>query len=161
MRFVAGYRRSIITAINHHARFAIAAVVPDKSSKNAAHFTGLVKRIFPAAITPILTDNGSECAGAFADTAQHNHRRHCHTYPKSPKMNPINERFTRTIQEEFVDYHEDRLINRTACTPRLLTDDLITDNTKRPHAALNDMTPCQTIMNLSPESGKGWHRTRH
>ena len=59
-----------------------------------------------------------------------------------------------------MDDHEDRLINRTECNHRLRTDDLITDNTKRPHAALNYMTPCQTIMNLSPESGKGWHRTQ-
>ena len=159
VRFVAGYRRYLLTAIDHHSRFAVAAVVPDKSSHSAAHFADLVKQIFPAPITQVLTDNGSEFAGAFAETAKHNHWRHCHTYPKSPKMNAINERFNRTIQEEFVDYHDDLLINRTEFNHRLLTDYLITYNTKRPHAALNYMTPCRTIMNISPESGKRWHRT--
>ena len=29
----------------------------------------------------------------------------CWTYPRSPKMNAHNERFNRTIQEQFIDYN--------------------------------------------------------
>ena len=28
-------------------------------------------------------------------------------YPRCPKMNAQNERFSRTLQEGFIDYHED------------------------------------------------------
>ena len=35
---------------------------------------------------------------------------HWHTYPKTPKMNAHVERFNRTLQEEFLDYHEDLLL---------------------------------------------------
>ena len=35
---------------------------------------------------------------------------HCHTYPRSPKMNAFNERFNRTVQEDFVDYEEGLLL---------------------------------------------------
>ena len=34
---------------------------------------------------------------------------HWHTYPKTPKMNAHCERFNRTIQEEFIDFHKDDL----------------------------------------------------
>ena len=38
------------------------------------------------------------------------HKNHWHTYPRTPKMNAHVERFNRTIQEEFIDYHEQLLI---------------------------------------------------
>lgn len=36
-----------------------------------------------------------------------------YTYPKTPKMNAHAERFNRTVQEEFLDYHEDLLFSDT------------------------------------------------
>ncbi len=59
---------------------------------------------------PFLTDNGCGFQGAFADYARGQRWRHCHTYPRSPKMNAFNERFNRTVQEDFVDYEEDLLL---------------------------------------------------
>ena len=49
-------------------------------------------------IEQILTDNGSEFQGAFADYARAQRWRHCHTYPRSPKMNPENEHCQRAFQ---------------------------------------------------------------
>jgi hypothetical protein len=36
------------------------------------------------------------------------------TYPKSPKMNAHNERFNRTIQDQFIDHHEELLFSDLA-----------------------------------------------
>jgi transposase InsO family protein len=33
------------------------------------------------------------------------HMIHYHTYPKTPKMNAHCERFSRTVQDEFIYYH--------------------------------------------------------
>ena len=71
----------------------------------------LLQALFPAPIRQVLTDNGSEFLGAFDQYAQQQGWRHCHTYPRCPKMNAYNERFNRTIQEEFVDYREDLLLD--------------------------------------------------
>jgi len=38
------------------------------------------------------------------------HLTHYHTYPRTPKMNAHCERFNRTVQDEFVDYHLDEMI---------------------------------------------------
>ena len=97
-------RRYIFTATDHASRFAFALAVPRANSSNAARFAQLVQALFLAPICQVLTDNGSEFLGAFDQYAQQQSWRHCHAYPRCPKMNAYYERFNRTIQEEFVDY---------------------------------------------------------
>jgi len=41
----------------------------------------------------------------FSDEIKRLHLVHYHTYPRTPKMNAHIERFNRTVQEEFIDYH--------------------------------------------------------
>jgi len=77
--FVLGVRRYILTATDHHSRFAFAVAVPRATSKNAAQFAALVQAVFPAPIQQVLTDNGSEFAGAFHDFAKQQGWRHNHT----------------------------------------------------------------------------------
>ncbi len=43
---------------------------------------------------------------------------HWWTYPRSPKMNAHVERFNRTLQEQFVDYHTDLLFDDLAAFNR-------------------------------------------
>jgi len=50
----------------------------------------------------ILSDNGSEFMKEFESLLQEKGLTHYWTYPRSPKMNAHNERFNRTIQEQFV-----------------------------------------------------------
>lgn len=58
-------------------------------------------------------------------------------------MNAHCERFNRTIQEEFSDYHKPEVFNRK------LIDYLIWYNTKRVHHAFkNKLSPVQFIMTL-------------
>jgi len=60
-------------------------------------------------IFAILSDNGSEFKKEFDSLLKEKGLTHYWTYPRSPKMNAHNERFNRTIQEQFVDYYEDLL----------------------------------------------------
>lgn len=59
----------------------------------------------------ILSDNGSEFMKEFDALIEQKGLQHYWTYPRSSKMNAHNERFNRTIQEQFVDYHEDLLFS--------------------------------------------------
>jgi len=145
VRFAYGCRRYIFTATDHASRFAFAVAVPRANSANAARFAGLVQSVFPAPIQQVLTDNGSEFAGTFDDFAREQGWRHCHTYPKCPKMNAYNERFNRTVQEELVDFEEDLPADDLRGFNRHLLDWLDRYNGERPHWGLNYLTPCQAI----------------
>lgn len=161
VRFAYGCRRYIFTATDHASRFAFAVAVPRANSANAARFAGLVQSVFPAPIQQVLTDNGSEFAGAFDDFAREQGWRHCYTYPKCPKMNAYNERFNRTVQEELVDFEEDLLADDLRGFNRHLLDWLGRYNGERPHWGLSYLTPCQAIAKQYPQKSRmSWHQTR-
>ena len=92
------------------------------------------------------------------------HLTHYHTYPRTPKMNAHCERFNRTIQDEFVDYHLDEMLDVDSFNQKL-TDYLIWYNTKRVHHAFkNKLSPYQFMLSLPinqiPEKCKsGWPHT--
>src|SRR4029079_2847489 len=99
----------MIACTDLHSHFAWVWATRSHASAAAAQFFRLIQAVFPFAIEAVLTDNGSEFQRHFAAAlAEHLHT-HWHTYPKTPRMNAHCERFNRTIQEEFVDYHYDPL----------------------------------------------------
>ena len=87
--------------------------------------------------------------------------RRWYTYPKSPKMNAHAERFNRTLQESFVDYHEDLLFTDLALFNRKLADWLVFYNTERPHHALGQQSPLSFLIQHQPECQRWWTHTRH
>lgn len=108
-----------------------------------------------------LTDNGSEFEKHFSDALKGLHLTHYHTYPKTPKMNAHCERFNRTIQEEFVDYHVYDLLNPNLFNRKLM-EWLIWYNAERPHYAFkNRIAPLQFMVSLpsSIECNEGWTHT--
>ena len=160
VRFIGRTRRYLLTATDHASRFAVAIAVPRHDSRHAARFASLVKALFPGRIKQILTDNGSEFQGAFATYARAQGWRHCHTYPRSPKMNAFNERFNRTIQEDFVDYEEDCLLDDLRLFNERLPGFLDRYNGQCPHHGLNNRTPCQMLAQHLPHlSHMWWHHT--
>ena len=70
----------------------------------------------------ILSDNGAEFQGHFQQRLDERGITPWWTYPRSPKMNAHAERFNRTFQEQFVDYHEDLLFDDLAAVNRQLAD---------------------------------------
>ena len=87
------------------------------------------------------------------------HKNHWHTYPKTPKMNAHVERFNRTIQEEFIDYHEELLITPNQFNRQLIPW-LIWYNAERPHWAVKLKSPVQFLLKENPSlCNSGWPNT--
>ena len=149
-RFVQGCKRYIITFEDIYTRFSFAWATTSHASKAAQEFFILCQKVFPYSFNflHILTDNGSEFKKHFSEELKKLHLTHYHTYPKTPKMNAHIERFNRTIQEEFVDYHTGLLVNPEEFNKKLM-DYLVWFNTKRVHCAFkNKLSPVQFMLTL-------------
>ena len=163
-KFVHGLRRYVITFEDIYSRFSFAWATTSHASLAAKEFFNHCRLVFPRQITFALTDNGSEFKKHFNQELLNLHIDHYHTYPRTPKMNAHCERFNRTIQDEFIDYHQGELINPLAFNRRLMTW-LIWYNSKRPHFAFqNKFSPLQYLLSLEraenqPESNLGWTHT--
>ncbi len=96
----------------------------------------------------VLTDNGSEFKKHFSNKLKELYLIHFRTYPRTPQMNTHIERFNRTIQEEFIDYHSYLLINPDDFNRKLI-DYLIFYNTKKVHKAFqNKFSPVQFMLSI-------------
>ncbi|MGN2390922.1 integrase core domain-containing protein, partial [Pelomicrobium sp. G1] len=104
--------------------------------------------------------NGSEFESSFAKTLEAHGIERWYTYPKTPKMNAHVERFNRTIQESFVDYHEDLLFTDLARFNQKLADWLLFYNTQRPHHRLGQRTPLSFLLQHQPECQRWWTHTQ-
>ncbi len=85
---------------------------------------------------------------------------HWWTYPRSPKMNAHAERFNRTLQEQFMDDHEDLLFDDLAAVNRKLADWLLAYHTVLPHHSLGRQSPVQFLIQHQPECQRWWTYTR-
>jgi hypothetical protein len=110
--------------------------------------------LLPAKPQVLLSDNGSEFESGFAKTLQAHGIKRWYTYPKTPKMNAHIERFNRTIQESFVDYHEELLFTDLARFNQKLADWLVFYNTQRPTIASASALLYHSSSNINP-SAKG------
>lgn len=134
-------KRYIFTAIDHYSKLALAVMYKSKSSFSAEDFLKRIYYLFDGKIENLQTDNGSEFQGLFQRAAQELGLGHYFNRPKTPKDNPVNERFNRTLKEEFLDlgnFHPDPgVFNK-----RLLAwlEEFIF---KRPHEALGYKTPIE------------------
>ena len=102
--------------------------------------------MLPGCPTHIQTDNGSEFAKYFHETAIKLKLTHYHTYPRSPKLNAHVERFNRTLQEEWIIYHRAVLRDDVSKANELLVEYLLWYNTRRPHHALGLRSPFQCMI---------------
>jgi len=142
-RFIHGYRRYALTFTDVYSRFSFARVTTSHASLAAKEVFTLVSTLFPYPLEHILTDNGSEFMKHFDQELRRLHKIHWHTYPKTPKMNDHCERFNRTLQEEFIDYHESELLNPDVFNRKLI-EWLLWYNGERPHWSLNLKSPIQS-----------------
>ena len=153
--FLDGMRRYVITFTDHYSRFAFAWATQSHASVAAREFFGIVTEVFPYPLQSVLTDNGSEFMKHFDEEIRRLHKNHWHTYPRTPKMNAHVERFNRTIQEEFIDYHEELLTSPDQFN-RLLVPWLLWYNAERPHWALELKSPVQFLLKENPALCNSW-----
>ena len=154
-----GLRRYLFTFIDPHSRFAIAFAAATQSSQQAAIALDALCQLLPKPPRFILSDNGSEFMGRFQQRLDDHGMTHWWTYPRSPKMNAHAERFNRTVQEQFVDYHEDLLFTDLAAFNRKLADWLVDYNTVLPHHSLGLQSPVNFLIHNQPECQRWWTYT--
>jgi transposase InsO family protein len=152
-------KRYVMIFIDPNTSFAFAAAVTHNNSTFAKEVFTCAHRCYPFPIQTVLSDNGSEFKGAFSQLLDEADIEHWHTYPKTPKMNAHCERFNRTIQEDFIDYHEDLLFTDIAAFNRKLADWLVWYNKDRPHYAQGQLSPVQTMINFQPKCNMYWTHT--
>jgi transposase InsO family protein len=140
-------KRYIFTAIDKYGKAAYARMYRNKSSKNGEDFLLRLNFLLDGKIPRVGHDNGSEFEKYFKEACQKLKIEQYYSRVRTPKDNPNNERFNRTLQEEFIqlgNFHSDPdIFNRD------LTEWLIEYNFKRPHEALGYQTPMKAS-HLSP-----------
>lgn len=132
-------KRYILTAIDTISKIAFARMYTSKSSRNASDFLNRVAYLLDYEMWNTLHDNGSEFHKEFQDVVKNLGFGDYWSRVRTPTDNPINERFNRTLKEEFIS-----LGNMTADTIQFnkgLTEWLIEYTFERPHQALGYETP--------------------
>ncbi|MDD3591973.1 MAG: integrase core domain-containing protein [Sulfurovum sp.] len=162
-----GIRRYIMTLVDPNSRIAFAVAIPTKHTKHTSKvlealidgLTGTIEINAKPKQFAILSDNGSEFMKEFETLLQEKGLTHYWTYPRNPKMNAHNERFNRTIQEQFVDYNEDLLFTDIVLFNQRMADWLIDYNTLIPHHSLNMKNPVQYLIENHRECQMLWTNT--
>ena len=146
VKFVNGLRKHIVTAIDISTGFAFAYAYKGHSSATTRDFFWKLEAVSPFAIKHVQTDNGCEFLHRFHDELNKKNIIHFFNYPRRPTQNAKIERFNRTIQEEFIDYHMHELAYDIDKFNHMLVEWLIWYNTKRPHHSLNLKSPINYLI---------------
>jgi transposase InsO family protein len=155
-----GMRRYVVTFKDMFSRFALAAALPSKHAKHTAKLWDIAKTAYPYKPQRVLTDNGSEFKAEFTKVVLDDGAVRWLTYPKCPKMNAHAERFNRSIQEEFIEFHKDLLFEDIQAFNNKLLEYLIWFNESRPHYALDLQSPMQFLKNHH-QCNMYWRDTNH
>jgi transposase InsO family protein len=148
LRYWAGTKRYVLTAIDNTSKLAFARMYTSHSSRAAADFLCRLHLLAGGKIENVQTDNGSEFHGEFEKAVETLGLNHYWSRVKTPKDNAGNERFNRTLSEEFME-----MGNMTPDPEEFnhrLTEWLIEYNFTRPHQALGYSTPINFIYKRSP-----------
>jgi Transposase and inactivated derivatives, IS30 family len=156
-----GMRRYLVTFIDPVSHLAFAMGLPSKHARYTARALDQGLSLLPHAPKTLLSDNGSEFEADFAKLLKERGIQRWYTYPKTPKMNAHAERFNRTIQESFVDNHEELLLTDLALFNRKLADWLVFYNAERPHHSLGQQSPLSFLMKHQPECQRYWTHTEN
>lgn len=161
VKFINGVKRYVHTAIDVESDFTFALAYTTLSSKTSTDFMKRLIDVVPFNIKRVQTDNGLEFEKYFRDYLKLRDIEHFHNYPRCPKMNAFIERFNRTIQEDFINWHLMTLKDDINHFNHSLMDWLLWYNTKRPHESLGMVSPLKYIVMTLPvkKSHMWWTRT--
>lgn len=139
-----------MSVIDIYTKFALVSLVDHQRAVNAREIFQQFQLRYSISVHTVQTDNGSEFLGVFHEYLEEQKIKHIFIYPHSPRINGVVERFSRTIQEEFIDRSDDLYFDIPAFEVKL-TKYLSWYNTTRPHSALHYQAPLQFI-NQIPKS---------
>jgi len=134
-------KRYIFTAVDKYGKVAYARMYKTKSTQNSEDFLYRLHFLLDGQIPRVGHDNGTEFEKYFKAACQKLQIEQYYSRVRTPKDNPNNERFNRTLQEEFIalgNFHSDPVVFNLK-----LTEWLIEYNFKRPHTALAYQTPME------------------
>lgn len=144
-------RYLFISVIDIYTKLALVKRVNSLSSKNALLVFKLFQRQITYVIHTVQTDNGSEFLKLFHQYLEEQGIKHVFIYPRLCKVNAVVERFNRTVQEEFIKRNDYIYYDLNAFEVKL-KNYIHWYNYKRPHSALNYMSPMQFINTKIPKS---------
>lgn len=139
-----------VSLIDVFTKFAQVELIKSRSSRWTREALERFQLKYHHRIHTIQTDNGSEFLGEFDQYLERLGTKHIFTYPRSPKINGVVERFNRTVQEEFIRNSSDLGVDQLRFTTKL-NKYLDWYNHKRPHSALGYISPFQ-FMTQIPKS---------
>lgn len=143
--YVCSKRYYFVTVIDVVAKFAWCKLVPALSGRSAKEALVEFADHYPHQIREIQTDNGHEFLGEFDQYLEQQKIPHQFSYPRSPKVNGVVERFNRTIQEEFLSRCNDLYTQDWVAFNQSLHRYLAWYNERRPHHSLKMQTPLQYL----------------
>lgn len=153
-------KRYILTAVDYFHKLGFARAYSSKSSLSAFDFLLRLNILVGGKIAAILSDNGGEFSKYFEEACHKLKITHIYTRFRTPQDNPRDERFNRTVEEEFMEVSEtfESLLAEDDLTEanQELTNWLIFYNFTRPHQTLAYQTPMEYTSNqvsaMSPSS---------
>lgn len=160
VRYWEGTKRYILTAVDTISRLGFAHMYTNHSSAMAADFLHRLHHLTNGQIQNIQTDNGSEFHKEFDRACQNLAISHYWSRVRTPKDNSYNERFNRTLEEEFIQLGN-RITDPVEFNQKL-TEWLIEYNFFRPHQSLGYLAPMCLIQNkkellpMWPSSTSPW-----
>lgn len=132
-------KRYILTGIDRHSKVAYARMYTTHTSTSAADFLRRVYYLLDGKVENVQTDNGSEFHKHFETACQGLQIQHWWSRVHTPKDNAVNERFNRTLQEEFIQLGN--MTDNSTLFNQKLTDWLVEYNFRRPHQTLGYVPP--------------------
>lgn len=133
-----------VTIIDLATKVAYAEAVQAASAINTSLVLSHFLTLHNLKVHTIQTDNGSEFLGDFHDHLESIGIKHFFSYPRSPRINGVIERFNRTFQEEHVERTMEWWCDKETATAKL-TKYLEWYNLVRPHASLGYQTPMAAL----------------
>lgn len=138
-----------ITIIDVAAKFAWCRLTTTLTSRSARRALEEFLLHYPHKVREVQTDNGHEFLGEFDQYLEQMGIPHQFSYPRSPKVNGVVERFNRTIQEEFLSRNDELFTKDWEAFNRKLFAYLTWYNTRRPHHSLKMQTPLQYLQQFN------------
>ena len=133
------------SAIDVRSKWALSIPYSHLNSHNTCDFFQKLQSFYPLPIQDVQTDNGQEFQGEFEALLLSQHIPHRWSYPRCPRINGCIERYQRTLNEEFIQIHDDS-IRRPQEFLRHLADFLVFYHTERIHHALHNQTPLAFLL---------------
>jgi putative transposase len=133
-RITDGVKDYFMSAIDAKMKFALTLNYKRITSRNMKDFYRRFKSVYPGTIRIWQSDNGSENLGEFDEELEKDNIPHLFIYPRCPKIDTFIERYNRTLQEEFIDYHTDIIHDKKLFNQKLADWNIYYDCERRHHS---------------------------